>query len=70
MGPTPTRSTMNRKPVLWRDAKTVLSLHADEFGHKRLCDGITLNLGDACALSQCTSSPGNPPLGPAPPTQC
>lgn len=49
MDPNPTRSTINSKPVLWREAKTVLNLKAEEFGHKLLCDGITLNLGDACA---------------------
>ncbi len=49
MGPNATRSTMNRKPVLWRKARTVLTLKAEPFRHKRLCDGITLNLGDGCA---------------------
>ncbi|MEO5716248.1 MAG: hypothetical protein ABIT37_22400 [Luteolibacter sp.] len=44
------RETMNRKPVLYREAKTVLTLHS-HFLEKRLCDGPTLNLGDACAFS-------------------
>jgi len=42
---------MNRKPVLYREAKTVLTLPSLEFQKKLLCDGITLNLGDACAYS-------------------
>ena len=41
---------MNGKPVLFRDAKTVLTTNADKFREKQLCDGLTLNLGDACAL--------------------
>lgn len=43
---------MNGKPVIYRDAKTVLTINDDHgFRHKWLCDGITLNLGDACAFS-------------------
>lgn len=47
----PERETMNRKPVLWRDVKTVLNPQSEEFQEKLLCDGITFNLGDACAYS-------------------
>jgi DNA repair photolyase len=46
----PDRKTMNGKPVLFRDAKTVLTF-AKPFQEKLLCDGITLNLGDACVYS-------------------
>jgi len=42
---------MNGKPVLYRDAKTVLKLDAEAFAEKLLCDGIILNPGDACAYS-------------------
>ena len=45
------RELMNKKPVLYRDAKTALTLKSDEFHHKLLCDGLTFNLGDACAYS-------------------
>jgi len=51
MTPPAERETMNRKPVLYREAKTVLTLPSLEFQKKLLCDGITLNLGDACAYS-------------------
>lgn len=44
---------MNGKPVLHRKARTVLTLKSKAFQEKGLCDGITLNLGDACAFS-CT----------------
>jgi DNA repair photolyase len=45
---------MNRKPVLYREnTRTVLTLDAKEFQDKQLCDGIVMNLGDACAYS-CT----------------
>ena len=44
---------MNGKPVLYREANTVLTMASDEFHEKLLCDGIVLNLGDACAFS-CT----------------
>jgi len=43
---------MNGKPVLERPARSVLNI-SDPFAHKLLCDGLTLNLGDACAYS-CT----------------
>lgn len=39
---------MGRKPVVYRNAKTVLALKSEEFHEKHLCDGIVLNLGDAC----------------------
>jgi DNA repair photolyase len=44
---------MAGKPVLWRlPAKTVLSYKPYEaFQEKLLCDGLTLNLGDACVYS-------------------
>lgn len=41
---------MNGKPVLHRNARTVLTRKAEKFGHKMLCDGLTLNLGDACGF--------------------
>ena len=42
---------MNGKPVLYRDAKTVLKTDAEAFEEKLLCDGLILNPGDACAYS-------------------
>jgi DNA repair photolyase len=42
---------MNGKPVLYRNAKTVLKLNAGAFQEKLLCDGLILNQGDACAFS-------------------
>ena len=45
------RSTMNGKPVLHRNAKTVLKLDAEAFAEKLLCGGLILNPGDACAYS-------------------
>ena len=42
---------MNGKPVLFRDAKTVLNDKNDAFREKLLCDGLIFNLGDACAYS-------------------
>lgn len=43
---------MNGKPVIWREnIRTVLSLKSNAFQEKCLCDGITLNLGDACGYS-------------------
>ncbi|MEO5915867.1 MAG: hypothetical protein ABIS50_16650 [Luteolibacter sp.] len=41
---------MNRKPVIYRPAKTVLNTKSLEFSHKLLCDGLTLNFGDACVF--------------------
>ncbi len=41
---------MNKKPVLWRTAKTVLSKNS-AFQEKLLCDGLTLNAGDLCTFS-------------------
>jgi len=43
---------MGGKPVIYRDAKKVL-FDSPKFGEKRLCDGLTLNLGDTCSFS-CT----------------
>ena len=41
--------TINNKPVIMRpNARTVLNLKSSKFAEKRLCDGITLNPGDAC----------------------
>ncbi len=48
--PTPSQ-TIGRKPVLYRDARTVLTIPSLKFQEKRLCDGIVFNLGDACAYS-------------------
>ena len=47
------RRTIAKKPVLEFDAKTVLNDKSDEFQHKLLCDGLTLNAGDACVFG-CT----------------
>jgi len=47
------RENMNRKPVLYRDARTALNMESQPFQEKLLCDGIVFNLGDACAYS-CT----------------
>ncbi len=41
---------MNGKPVLYRNAKTVLTLKARAFGEKLLCDDLVLNPGDACGF--------------------
>lgn len=44
--------TINGKPVIMRpNARTVLTLESAKFQEKLLCDGITLNPGDACAFS-------------------
>jgi DNA repair photolyase len=46
--------SMNGKPVLYRkNSRTVLTLKSPEFQEKKLCDGITMNCGDACCYS-CT----------------
>ncbi len=42
---------MNKKPVIYREAKTVLNDDNDGFHEKLLCDGITFNAGDACCYS-------------------
>ncbi|MGB6223019.1 hypothetical protein [Haloferula sp.] len=45
-------TTINKKPVILRpNARTVLNLKSKGFAEKLLCDGITLNPGDACAYS-------------------
>lgn len=44
--------SMNGKPVLYREnSNTVLNLGSEGFREKLLCDGVTMNLGDACAYS-------------------
>lgn len=40
---------IGHKPVLYRNAKTVLTIESEGFKEKLLCDGPVLNLGDACA---------------------
>lgn len=47
----PARTAMSGKPVLYRNAKTAITFKSEAFQEKRLCDGITLNLGDACVYS-------------------
>lgn len=44
------RSTMNGKPVLWLEPKTVINFKS-LFGPKLLCDGLTFSTGTACAYS-------------------
>lgn len=34
--------------MLWREAKTIVTFNSKAFEEKGLCDGITLNTGDAC----------------------
>jgi DNA repair photolyase len=44
--------TIAGKPVAFREnARTVLNLKNEKFAEKFLCDGITLNPGDACVYS-------------------
>jgi DNA repair photolyase len=46
-------TTINNKPVIMRlNARTVITFKSRKFAEKRLCDGVTLNPGDACA-SRC-----------------
>jgi DNA repair photolyase len=46
-----TTTTVNQKPVIMRsNARTVLNLKSRKFAEKLLCDGITLNPGDACVF--------------------
>ena len=42
---------MNGKPVLYRDAKTIISDPSGEFHEKLLCDGLIFNAGEACPFS-------------------
>ena len=42
---------MNGKPVLWREAQTIVTFDSEAFQEKGLCDGITLNTGDACVYN-------------------
>lgn len=44
------RTTMNGKPVIWLDTKTVLNLNSG-FKQKLLCDGPTFTAGTACPYS-------------------
>jgi DNA repair photolyase len=46
-----TTKNMNGKPVLWREAKTVVTFDSKAFQEKGLCDGITINTGDSCKFS-------------------
>jgi DNA repair photolyase len=43
--------TMSRKPVLYQPSRTVLTYPSEAFQEKLLCDGLTLNLGNACVYS-------------------
>lgn len=45
------RTNMNGKPVIFRDAKTIINVGNTAFREKLLCDGIIYNPGDACAYS-------------------
>mgnify|MGYP003872075423 CR=1 FL=1 len=45
------RKSMNGKPVLFREGKSVLTLKSHEFHEKMLCDALVFNPGDACAYS-------------------
>lgn len=48
---TENRETMNGKRVIQREnARTVLNLKSLKFEEKLLCDGVTMNPGDACAF--------------------
>lgn len=47
----PAPKEMNKKPVIYREAKTILNDDNDGFHEKLLCDGITFNAGDACCYS-------------------
>lgn len=44
------RKSMNGKPVLWLEPKTVINFKS-LFGPKLLCDGLTFSTGTACAYS-------------------
>lgn len=46
-----TCSSMNGKPVLNREARTILNLKNHAFQEKLLCDGPTFSSGDSCAYS-------------------
>lgn len=43
--------TMSRKPVLYQPSRTVLTYPSEAFQEKLLCDGLTMNLGNACVYS-------------------
>ena len=51
ISPLTTRENMRGKPVLYRDVKTVLTIGSEQFQEKLLCDGLVLNLGDACVFN-------------------
>jgi DNA repair photolyase len=42
---------MNGKAVYERKAKTILNKNAEAFQEKKLCDGLIVNQGDACAYT-------------------
>jgi DNA repair photolyase len=44
------RTTMNGKPVIWVDAKSVINFKSN-FSHKLLCDGLTFSSGSSCGYS-------------------
>jgi DNA repair photolyase len=44
------RSSMNGKPVLWLEARTVINFKSG-FGEKLLCDGLTFSTGTSCAYT-------------------
>ena len=46
----PRRATMNGKPVIEVEAKSIVNF-ASNFSHKLLCDGLTFSSGSACAYS-------------------
>ena len=43
--------SMSGKPVLQRDAKSIVTFNSKAFQEKGLCDGLTVNTGDACVYS-------------------
>src|SRR6266436_5479225 len=49
-GMNPERATMNRKPVYFVLAKSVINFKSG-FGHKLLCDDLTFSTGSACQYS-------------------
>ena len=49
----PKYDVIQGKPVIFIDVKTVLTDQSEKFQDKLLCDGLTMNAGDACTFS-CT----------------
>jgi len=47
----PKSPTMGGKPVLYRDANSIVNLKSFAFGHKLLCDDLTFSCGDSCVFS-------------------